>query len=175
MPNNVTSPDGPPATPDSINQAISRLLSTSQTDRSTFGIKFLKKIQQHIAAAQPHLRFIVLGIRIPHPDDLAKQSFEGIDFHSSPYNNPIIIFPAEEDDGADVSVHLEGDRNPFPQPYNQSRLPYACGLWISESYIDGPEFDDQCRLVLPEPVTSKENTTIMRGARMVSCWKVGMG
>lgn len=141
-----------------INQAISRLLFTSQTGGSTFAIKFLKKIQGHIASARPHLRFIAPGIRIPHTDDLAKQPFEGIDFHSSPYNNPILIFPAEEDDGAGASIQLEGDRNPFPHPYNQNQSPYACGLWISESHLDGPEFDDQCRLVLPGSIAGEEGS-----------------
>lgn len=104
------------------------------------------------------MQFIAPGIRVPHPDDLAKQPFEGIDFHSSPYNNPILIFPAKEDDGADVSVRLEGNRNPFPRPYDQSRSLYACGVWISESYFDGPEFDDQCRLVLPGLLAGREDT-----------------
>ncbi|ETS78783.1 hypothetical protein PFICI_08636 [Pestalotiopsis fici W106-1] len=163
MPSVESISDDIPAKAQAIDQAISLLFPTT---RATFVFKLLRKIRDLVASASPHLRFIAPGIRILNSDDLMKQPYQKIDFHKSIYNNPILILPAEESDGTKaVTPRFDHYRNPFPRPYSNARSLYDCGLWISESRFDSAEFDDQCRLVLPQSATGSLDTDAVHYAR----------
>ncbi|CZR69526.1 uncharacterized protein PAC_19426 [Phialocephala subalpina] len=69
------------------------------------------------------------------------------------YYNPILLFPANNDE---ETTFPEINHNPFKYPYEEARDSYPSGLWISESKLEGGDFDDSCRLLLPRSIIDRE-------------------
>lgn len=127
-----------------LNNAIEDLLSTNQISKKSFVNKFLCKA--HITS-RVSLQFIGPGLLLPTLDSLSNQLFKGINYHTSPYNNPTLLFPFTGTP-APTTTFPNPNHNPFPYPYQQSES-YPAGLWISESHFEGASFDDSCQLLLP--------------------------
>lgn len=137
--------------------AISDLVTSSQAAKESFIIKFLR---QSIRPSRRDLKFIAPGLRLPSPESLLNQLFQDIDFRKSRYYNPILLFPAKNDDDFSyTTVFPNKIHNPFRHPYDQGCPSYPSGLWISESDLDGGAFDDACRLLLPRHIIDRHENT----------------
>lgn len=128
-----------------LGPAVSTFISTNQVSKISFVGKFL---QLAACPKKPSLEFIAPGLHIPTPESLLNQPFQDIDFHTSGTCNPILLFPADQEQH---TIFEETVHNRFGYPYS-GEASYRSGLWISKSSLDGPDFDDCCRLLLPQHV-----------------------
>ncbi|KUJ13267.1 uncharacterized protein LY89DRAFT_784998 [Mollisia scopiformis] len=133
-----------------FSQAISALISSNQASEFCFVIKFL---QQMAHPTRSQLKFLAPGLLLPTPELLSNQPFRNIDFHSSSYYNPVLLFPANNED---ETTFPENNHNPFNYPYDETLNSYRSGLWISESKLEGGDFDDSCRLLLPRQIIDRD-------------------
>lgn len=130
-------------------EAVSALISSNQVSESSFVVQFL---QQLTHPTRPKLKFIAPGLRLPTPESLSDQPFQNIDFHASRYYNPILLFPTNSHE----TTFPDRNQNPFRDPYDKDRTSFPSGVWISESILEGGDFDDACRLLLPRHVIGRE-------------------
>ncbi|KAF8847580.1 hypothetical protein BDZ45DRAFT_699092 [Acephala macrosclerotiorum] len=133
-----------------FSQVISALTTSNQASESSFVVKFLQQIAH---PTRPELKFLAPGLRLPTSESLSNQPFRDIDFHTSTYYNPILLFSANNDE---ETTFPEISHNPFKYPYEEARDSYPSGLWISESKLEGGDFDDSCRLLLPRSIIDRE-------------------
>lgn len=131
-----------------LSQLILALITSNQASESSFVIKFLQEMHH---PARQELKFIAPGLLLPTSESLSNQPFQEINFHTSRYYNPILLFPAID---GQVTVFPESNHNPFKYPYEANS--YPSGLWISENKLEGGDFDDSCRLLLPRSIIDRE-------------------
>lgn len=131
-------------------QVADKLVESKQVSGNNFVVKFLRAINNSVTSAAPRLRYIAPGLHIPG-DHLMNQLFEGIDYHKSRNNNPILLFQGEWSDGTAPLTTFPGHVwNPFPSPYKRPVSGFRSGLWITENEFNSPAFDDACRMLLPD-------------------------
>lgn len=134
-----------------LGQAAERLVSTKQVSDNNFIVKLFGRIDGLVGSAPPELSFIAPGLLVPG-QELTAQPFEGVDCHASPCNNPILLFRGELADGTRPRTTFAGGVwNPFRSPYKEKAASdFPSGLWLAENDLEHPDFDDACRLLLPD-------------------------
>ncbi|KAK7993335.1 cell morphogenesis N-terminal-domain-containing protein [Apiospora arundinis] len=140
----------------SMASAAENLVSTGQAFEDSFLVKFLRQVDGLLTSARPELLFVAPGLRLPTHDDLAMtQPLEGVE--NERQWPPILLFRGELSSGtATLTTFPVGTWNPFLDPYQnhikQTSSAFPSGLWISEHNKDNPNYDDSCRLLLPDQV-----------------------
>ncbi|KAK8043551.1 hypothetical protein PG993_005981 [Apiospora rasikravindrae] len=128
-----------------------KLISTNQASEHSFIVKFLRQVDGLLASVRPDLRFVAPGLRVPD-HHVAAQPFEGLD--DERWNPPILLFHGELRDGTTALTTFPGGiwNHPFAPPYKERTTPFPSGLWIAEHKVDNPNYDNACRLLLPDEV-----------------------
>ncbi|KAK7962735.1 uncharacterized protein PG986_003560 [Apiospora aurea] len=112
-----------------------KLISTNQASEHSFIVKFLRQV---VASARPDLRFVAPAVR-------------GAGRRAAV--PPILLFRGELHDGTTAATTFPGGAwNPFASPYKERTAPFPSGLWIAEHKVDNPNYDNACRLLLPDRV-----------------------